>query len=499
MTIRPAVRVVSSAPADVTADVLIVPVFENEGPDGLAPFSDLSGGDLSGALASRAFRAKPYELWWAAPKGWRSARVLFVGAGARADWTGERQRRLAIAAAVGARQRGAGRLAFVTRLPLDAEAVQAAVEGMVLASLDVDTYKTSTRESVPLTDLAVIVSDAAPSFEQAAERGRVLAEAANHTRALANEPSNVLTPIVFAERAATLLDGGHVTVDILDERRITDLGMGLLLGVARGSAEPPRVMALTYTPEGGTKGPVLGLVGKGITFDTGGISIKPADGMDRMKDDMAGGAAVIGAMRAIGRLKPDIKVVGVVAATENMPGGRAFKPGDVLTSASGKTVEINNTDAEGRLVLGDALWYAQQLGATHLVDVATLTGAVAVALGRYTSGLFGTPEWWVDLVRETATRAGDRLWPLPIYEEALEQMRSEIADLINSGWSLRWREYGRRLPAGVHGRPAVGASRHRRHGVDRRGQAVAAEGAECGRHPHTRGAAVHGIALEAER
>jgi leucyl aminopeptidase len=209
--------------------------------------------------------------------------------------------------------------------------------------------------------------------------------------------------------------------------------MGLLLGVARGSAEPPRLIVLRHEPAGAPAAPVLGLVGKGITFDTGGISIKPADGMERMKDDMAGGAAVICAMRAIALLRAPIRVVAVVPTTENMPGGRAIKPGDVLTGASGKTVEVINTDAEGRLILGDGLWYAQQLGATHLVDVATLTGACVVALGKAASGLFGTPDAWRDTVRDTAAVAGDRSWPLPLYEEYGEQIRSEVADIMNSG------------------------------------------------------------------
>jgi leucyl aminopeptidase len=192
-------------------------------------------------------------------------------------------------------------------------------------------------------------------------------------------------------------------------------------------------MVFRYEPAGAPKAPVLGLVGKGITFDTGGISIKPADGMERMKDDMAGGAAVACAMRAIALLKAPMRVVGVVPTTENMPGGRAIKPGDILKSAEGKTVEVINTDAEGRLILGDGLWYARRLGATHLVDVATLTGACVVALGKVTSGLFGTPERWVEQVRRVANRAGDRVWPLPTFDEYRDQLKSDIADMMNTG------------------------------------------------------------------
>jgi leucyl aminopeptidase len=209
--------------------------------------------------------------------------------------------------------------------------------------------------------------------------------------------------------------------------------MGAFWSVAQGSDEPPALIILRYEPAGAPEKPVLGLVGKGITFDTGGISIKPADGMERMKDDMSGGAAVACAMRAIAMLKAPIRVIGVVPATENMPGGRAIKPGDVLKSAEGKTVEVINTDAEGRLILWDGLWYARQLGATHLVDVATLTGACVVALGKTTSGLFGAPPAWVEQIRGVAIRAGDRVWPMPVFEDYRDQLKSEIADFTNTG------------------------------------------------------------------
>jgi leucyl aminopeptidase len=220
---------------------------------------------------------------------------------------------------------------------------------------------------------------------------------------------------------------------VLDETRIAELKMGLLLSIAQGSQEPPRVLVLRHEPAGAVSNVTLGLVGKGITFDTGGISIKPADNMDKMKDDMSGGAAVIAAMAAIARLNLPVRCLGVVPMTENMPGGRAIKPGDVVTSAEGKTVEILNTDAEGRLVLGDALWYARQLGATHLIDLATLTGACVVALGKTTSGLFGRPQVWVDRVLEATRRAGDRSWPMPIFDDYKEQLKSEIADFTNTG------------------------------------------------------------------
>jgi leucyl aminopeptidase len=281
--------------------------------------------------------------------------------------------------------------------------------------------------------VAAAGEESAAQATEGAARGRLLGECSNLARELANEPGNTLTPREFARRAAAVASDAGVSVEILDEQQITKLGMGLLLGVSRGSDEPPRVIVFRYDPPGAPAAPVLGLVGKGVTFDTGGISIKPADGMERMKDDMAGGAAVACAMRAIGLLRAPIRVIGVVPATENMPGGRAIKPGDVLKSASGKTVEVINTDAEGRLILGDALWYARQLGATHLVDVATLTGAVVVALGKSTSGLFGTPAEFVEQVRRVADRVGDRSWPMPLFEEYRDQLKSDIADFTNTG------------------------------------------------------------------
>jgi len=313
---------------------------------------------------------------------------------------------------------------------------QAVADGFVLSTFSGEAYKTGERLGPPAHEMTIASAEgqtSAGALEKAIERGRILGDSCNIARALCNEPSNVLTPRVFADRAAQISKEAGLHVDVLDEHAIERLNMGLLLGVARGSVEPPRLIVMKYEPSGVPKTPVLGLVGKGITFDTGGISIKPADGMERMKDDMAGGAAVVCAMRAIATLGAPVRVIGVVPMTENMPGGRALKPGDVLKGASGTTVEVINTDAEGRLILGDGLWYARHLGATHLVDVATLTGACMVALGKIASGLFGQPDDWVETVRATSQRAGDRCWPMPLYDEYAEQLRSEIADMMNSG------------------------------------------------------------------
>jgi leucyl aminopeptidase len=263
-----------------------------------------------------------------------------------------------------------------------------------------------------------------------------MGECANWARSLANEPANILTPREFARRVADTCTAAGLEVDVLDEHRIRELKMGLLLGVAQGSSEPPRLVSIRYEPAGASDGPVLGLIGKGVTFDTGGVSIKPADGMERMKYDMSGGAAVAAAMRAIALLGGQRRVIAVIPMTENAVGGGATRPGDVLTGASGTTVEVINTDAEGRLILGDALWYAQELGATHLVDVATLTGACVVALGRAASGLFAQPDSWADTVAGASRRAGDRMWRMPLYEEYREMIRGEAGDILNSAG--RW-------------------------------------------------------------
>ena len=444
----PTIALTATELRGVETELLIVPIFENE--ETPAEIDAAIAGEGTRAQRSRELRGKPYDLFLTlvSDQSWRARRVALLGAGPRERFNTDLARKLAAAVGISARQRRIERIAFV--LPGvagaqghynggadGAEMAQAVSEGLTLAEFDAGQYKTEDHDPGRLTAVQIVLVNGAADGVRAAaaatERGRVLGECSNLARALANEPGNSLTPRVFAERAAELAGTTGVSVEILDERQIADLKMGLLLGVARGSEEPPRVIVLRHDPPGAAKAPVLGLVGKGITFDTGGISIKPADGMERMKDDMAGGAAVVCAMRAIAALGAPIRVVGVVPSTENMPGGAAIKPGDVLTSASGKTVEVINTDAEGRLVLGDGLWYAQRLGATHLIDVATLTGACVVALGKITSGLFGTPPEWVEHVRRVADREGDRSWPMPVFDEYRDQIRSEIADLMNTG------------------------------------------------------------------
>ena len=424
----------NSLPA-VDADVLIVPWFDDDNASAASELNAATGGELERAIGTKELSGRLYELFIAAitDPTWKTRRIAFVGAGCSADFDTDIARRVAIAGGISLKQRRVARAAFMIRdasRAADAAMTQAVAEGLTLSEFNAGIYKTS---DVPPATAPVWTIVGNVENAGAVERGRVLAECSNIAREMTNEPGNTLTPREFTRRSEKVIADTGASFEVLDEKQMESLGMGMLLGVARGSAEPPRLMVIRHEPPGAPRSPVLGLVGKGITFDTGGISIKPADGMERMKDDMAGGAAVVCAMRAIAMLKAPIRVIGIVPTTENMPGGRAIKPGDILRSAEGKTVEVINTDAEGRLILGDGLWYARKLGATHLVDVATLTGAIVTALGKVTSGLFGTPDAWVDVVRRVANRAGDRVWPLPLFDEYKDQIRSDIADLLNTG------------------------------------------------------------------
>ena len=432
----PEVALGARRPDELDADLLVVPVFETPaaGEDGW--LEEASGGVLSRARASSEFRGKLYDTFVApvTAAGWKTRRALLVGAGKAAEWTAERLRRAATTAGLYARQRHIQRLAFVpgvSNIPPPV-AAQVIAEGVCHANFDGGSYKTNDDKWGWLQHVAISLPDGLEA-QSAVERGRIIGEFTNQARTFSNEPGNSLTPRVFAEHAEAIGKAAGLRVEVLDEKKIASLKMGLLLGVARGSHEPPRLVVLRHEPSNAIPGVLLAFVGKGITFDTGGISIKPAQDMDRMKDDMSGGAAAICAIAALARLNVPVRCLTLVPMTENMPGGRAVKPGDVLTSAEGKTVEILNTDAEGRLVLGDALWYARQLGATHLVDLATLTGACVVALGKTTSGLFGAPSAWVEQVHRASERAGDRSWPMPTFDDYKELFKSEIADFSNTG------------------------------------------------------------------
>lgn len=429
----PRLSVSGAALAAADVDLIIIPIAQDHAAAAASRYDGALGDDLKSALERSEFSAKANEIYVArSSSGWKAARVVFVGGGPRAEITVERLRRMAVSAAQVARQQRRPRVGWADVEPgtmSTAARIETVAESLVLANFDNGVHKSRNGNRFFIREGVIVTSeDAGASIRN----GGAMGESINAARVLINEPGNYLTPRVMADKAAALASVPGITAEILDEKKIEELKMGLLLGVARGSIEPPRLLVLKYSPQGAPANHTLGLVGKGITFDTGGLSLKPADGMERMKDDMAGGASVVAAMRSIALQQLPIRAIAVVPMTENMPGGKATKPGDILTGASGLTVEVNNTDAEGRLILGDGLWYARKLGATHLIDVATLTGAIVVGLGKITTGLFGTPQPWVDHIRTAADRAGEKVWQLPLFEDYKDQLKSEIADMLNS-------------------------------------------------------------------
>jgi len=403
------------------------------------PSEETAGGVLKEMFTSGEFTGKANETAVVhRPAGMKAQRLLLVGCGEKAKFT-PAQMRLAggvMARALQSRSIGqaAIRLEGLTHGPA---MLRALVEGLIAGGFEPDQYKTEKKNGGKRLDrVEISCIEVTPEMESALEMARIAGEAQNWTRALVNEPGNVLTPRALADRARAMAEECGLECEILDEPRMRQLGFNTLLGVAQGSAEPPVMIVLRYRPANPASGDHLALVGKGVTFDTGGISIKPSDGMEKMKYDMAGAAAVLGAMRAIARLKPPVAVTACAPCVENMPGPKAQRPGDIVKTFQGKTVEVLNTDAEGRLILADALTWVARQGATHIVDAATLTGAIAVALGHLYAGAFSNDSGWQQRVLEAARDAGERIWHFPMDAEYSEQLKTPFADLANIG--NRW-------------------------------------------------------------
>jgi leucyl aminopeptidase len=385
----------------------------------------------SGELKGKAFDRTLIHR----PAGLAGQKLLVVGAGKKESFKPSQAGRLAGAAVRHLRARGVRELAWVAGDESGPDLLQSVVEGAVLADYDSDPYRTEPNGDLEV-DLFVLAGEslaASDDVNAAVERGRAIGEAANFTRTLVNEPANRMTPSILAGQAREMATRMGLDFQELGEEEIRDLKMGAFLAVAQGSDEPPRLLVLRYVPPEAPEAPVIGLVGKGITFDSGGISLKPSLDMHEMKTDMAGGATMLGVMQAIAQIKPKVRVIAVIPATENMPSGKACRPGDVITSMSGKTIEILNTDAEGRLALADSLTYARQLGCNVLIDAATLTGAVSVALGKITTGVFGRDQEWVNRVIASGSEMGERMWQLPVDDEYRELYKSTIGDLANTG------------------------------------------------------------------
>ncbi len=402
-------------------------------------------------IASGEFKAALAEtLLLHAPSGLKAERLLIIGLGKAKSLTIHELRKAAGAAVRFVKPRGLRDLAIafpedkalsdehMDALPCDLTA-RAIAEGVTLAEFDIDIYRSDRKDlSVNSVHVVAIENDrkSQTEMQQGFEAGLILAGSQNFARTLVNEPGNVLTPTELGKRTAAMAAEVGLACEVHAWDKINELKMGALAAVAQGSEEPPALIVLRYEPANAkADGPVLGLVGKGITFDTGGISIKPADNMEKMKYDMAGAAAMIGAMRAIALLKPAVRVLAVVCSAENMPDGKAFKPGDVITAMSGKTIEIINTDAEGRLVLADGLHYAKTLGATHLINAATLTGAIGVALGLLNAGLFSNDDDTTRRFLDGLSASGEKFWRMPCTDDYRDQIKSQIADIMNTGGS----------------------------------------------------------------
>lgn len=385
-------------------------------------------------LDSGEFSGKLFELATLhAPAGLAAKRAVLLGAGKADKLDAATFRKLGGAAVRLLKAKNILDLSLA--LPAEyqqPEIVAALVEGAINGDFEPDAHK-SKKDAKHANSFEIFAPGADSSLAEAARRGAILGEAQTFTRSLVNEPGNLLTPLVLADRAREMAQSCGLDIDVLDEDRMRQLGMGSLLGVSQGSAEPPALIVVRYQPKQPKPGIHLALVGKAVTFDTGGVSIKPSENMEKMKYDMAGGAAVLGAMMALAHLKPDVAVTAYVPAVENMVGSRAQRPGDIVTSLSGKTVEVLNTDAEGRLILIDAITYAKRDGVTHMIDAATLTGAISIALGAVNVGAFSNDEPWQAHVLAAAKSAGEKMWPMPMDDDYKDLLKSAFADMPNIG------------------------------------------------------------------
>lgn len=431
----------------LSADALAVICFETEEPaapkqganTAVAPPAAVEdpeiaaqSGWLAELRATGEFTGKLYEMAVLhRPQGLGCKRLVVIGGGKRERFSPVEVRRLAGTLLRSLKTKGVRSIALM----LQAGEVQSAVEGAILGTWEADKYKSDPKKGQNRVDEFVVAVPGAPENQitESSERAQIIADAQNFTRDLANEPANKLTPQLLAEAAKTSAAELGLSYKVLDRDTMAELGMGALLGVAQGSSNPPFLVSLEYRPPHTEGQDHLALVGKGVTFDTGGISIKPSDGMEKMKYDMSGAAAVIGAMRAIAQLKPAIPVTGYAPLVENMINGDAQRPGDIVTTLSGKTVEVLNTDAEGRLILADALTYANRNGATHIVDAATLTGAIGIALGHYNMGAFTNNQEFLGRFFAASAIAGEKAWQMPMDEEYKEYLKSAFADLPNIG------------------------------------------------------------------
>jgi leucyl aminopeptidase len=425
----------------IECDILAYPVFEEDAAD-TAPLASLDKATqktVSSVLASREFQPELHQVCKIyRPGGLRAARLLLVGAGKKAEFTPAKLRDVAGTAVRTARAAFCKKIAFVCpKDPVAGIAARLVTEGAIYANYDADLYKTKDKEDRDIESFIPVFESNAKTkeIEEGIRRGIIAGEAVNLARTLANEPANILTPAEFAARAVNAAAAAGLDVRVMEREEMESLGMNALLAVGKGSDQPPKMVVLHTKGalKKGARKASVAVIGKGVTFDSGGISIKPSEKMEEMKGDMAGGAAVLGTMLALAQLCPQKPVIGIIPLVENLPSGKATKPGDVVKSCLGKTIEIINTDAEGRLILADAIAYARTLGATRILDAATLTGACAVALGNVNGGMMGTDQKTIDRLRANCRVTGEGLWQLPLDDAYRKAIRSEIADIKNVG------------------------------------------------------------------
>ncbi|MSQ28416.1 MAG: leucyl aminopeptidase [Dehalococcoidia bacterium] len=439
------IRVIIGDIASQHADAVVVNLFEGvSSPGGATGAVDgMLGGAITQLIADGDIKGKLGEFTMIHSFGkLPSKRVVVAGLGKATEFNQDKVRRVAAETARYLRSHGCQRAATIVHGAgiggLDPSlAAQALAEGTLMGLYTFRRHKAKKKEDDPeMHELLVVELEArkAKALDLGIRRGTILAEATNLCRDLANESSNNMTPTDLAAQAQGVADRHGLDIQVLDRAEMKSLGMGALLAVAQGSAEPPKFIVLRYRAAGAPEGKAaLGLLGKGVTFDSGGISIKSATNMDHMKGDMAGGAAVIAAMGAIAQFRPAINVVGVVPAAENLPSATAYKPGDIVRAMNGKTIEVLNTDAEGRMLLADALSWGRKEGLSPMVDVATLTGACAVALGPFHSGVMGNNQPLIDKVLQAGKSSGEPFWQLPLTEEYKELVRSDVADVRQTG------------------------------------------------------------------
>ncbi|HJT64954.1 MAG TPA: leucyl aminopeptidase [Pyrinomonadaceae bacterium] len=427
---------------ELDVQALAVAVYKDEKPSEgfLKKLDELSGGLVRSAVEAEEFSGKEGETAYFHLVGndkLKFRRLLLVGAGDEKDYGSPQVSQMAGTAVRTLRSKNAKSIAVVPRVSgKDEDTARRAVEGAYIALFDPDKYRTVEKEQKTIDRLVVAVDGGdQAALDRGAQAGRIVGESINFTRDLANEPGGYMTPTDMAERAREIATEFGLNIDVLDEARMEQEGMGSLLSVARGSEQPAKLIILKYTPPNfdGDSKELLAFVGKGVTFDSGGISLKPGENMELMKYDMTGAATVMGAMRAIAQLKPPIPILGVAPCTENLPSGKATKPGDVVKAMTGKTIEIINTDAEGRLILADAIAYAKKIGATKVIDMATLTGAVSIALGDVNTAVLGTDQQLIDEIISAGREVGERFWQLPLDKEYSRQIKSDIADIKNVG------------------------------------------------------------------